>query len=145
MINSQNDHYTYQGLNSSQIRLLTYSKCDSFISREIAKSDIDGTIWDCWFACIYFTYQLEQQYFDILKVHLRYSLIFFSSEFHYEFQDRLCQEAKGNLQQKLEEFGNDYFYSLGLNKKFCHGIEGFMKNNSMQSNFRNGWLIFLPK
>ena len=53
------------------------------------------------------------------------------------FQDRLCQEAKGNLQQKLEEFGNDYFYSLGLNTKFCNGIEGFMKNNSMQSNFRN--------
>jgi hypothetical protein len=29
------------------------------------------------------------------------------------------------VKEKIEQFGDDYFYTLGLNLKFCDGIEKF--------------------
>ena len=43
------------------------------------------------------------------------------------FQDQQCAKAKLEIQLKLERFGNDYFYTLGLNKKFCAGIGDFFR------------------
>ena len=50
-------------------------------------------------------------------------------------KDGKCAEAKAALQRKLEEFGNDYFYTLGLNLKFCSGIRNFMKNETLKSQY----------
>ena len=43
------------------------------------------------------------------------------------FQDQQCAKAKLEIQLKLERFGNDYFYTLGLNRKFCAGIGDFFR------------------
>ena len=31
---------------------------------------------------------------------------------------------------KIEQFGDDYFYTLGLNNKFCDGIRKFNENKT---------------
>ena len=54
---------------------------------------------------------------------------------HFYTKDGKCAEAKAALQRKLEEFGNDYFYTLGLNLKFCSGIRNFMKNETLKSQY----------
>ena len=53
----------------------------------------------------------------------------------FYIKDGKCAEAKAALQRKLEEFGNDYFYTLGLNLKFCSGIRNFMKNDTLKSQY----------
>ena len=35
------------------------------------------------------------------------------------------------VRSKVEKFGDDYFYQLGLNLKFCEGIKRFRKTSKM--------------
>ena len=35
---------------------------------------------------------------------------------------------------KIEQFGDDYFYTLGLNNKFCNGISNFNQNDTLREN-----------
>merc|ERR1712228_809643 len=41
-----------------------------------------------------------------------------------------CNEAKKKVRIKIEQFGDDYFYTLGLNNKFCDGIRKFNENKT---------------
>ena len=50
-----------------------------------------------------------------------------------DFQDQQCAKAKLEIQLQLERFGNDYFYTLGLNKKFCAGIGDFFRSRIISS------------
>ena len=34
------------------------------------------------------------------------------------------------MRTKIEQFGDDYFYTLGLNNKFCDGITRFYSNKT---------------
>lgn len=36
---------------------------------------------------------------------------------------KVCEEARREWAKEQEKFGNRYFYDLGLNKKYCTGIE----------------------
>ena len=55
---------------------------------------------------------------------------------HYEstqmtcFQKDNCDAARHALNEKLVEFGDDYFYTFGLNQKFCLGIRKFTSDSS---------------
>ena len=40
------------------------------------------------------------------------------------------------MKEKINEFGDDYFYTLGLNLKFCSGIEKFL--NDQDGNYSAG-------
>ena len=42
-------------------------------------------------------------------------------------KEQKCTQAKQVLIEKAQEFGNSYFYELGLNLKFCAGIKRFQE------------------
>ena len=55
--------------------------------------------------------------------------------------------AKAKVRSKIEQFGDDYFYTLGLNNKFCDGIRKFNANQTWVSRYDpeilgliNSWL-----
>ena len=55
--------------------------------------------------------------------------------------------AKAKVRSKIEQFGDDYFYTLGLNNKFCDGIRKFNANQTRVSRYDpeilgliNSWL-----
>ncbi|CAG5079389.1 Oidioi.mRNA.OKI2018_I69.PAR.g9242.t1.cds [Oikopleura dioica] len=41
-----------------------------------------------------------------------------------------CIEAKEKVRTKINQFGDDYFYTLGLNLKFCRGVNEFLDTQS---------------
>lgn len=45
-----------------------------------------------------------------------------------------CNDAKSKVREKKDEFGNEYFYIFGLNKKFCDGIDTWKRNETVSAN-----------
>ena len=51
--------------------------------------------------------------------------VFNSKRLIFSIQKDNCDAARHALNEKLVEFGDDYFYTFGLNQKFCLGIRKF--------------------
>ena len=45
--------------------------------------------------------------------------------------------AKKDIKKQISQFGDEYFYTLGLNAKFCGGIRRFLSNDSVTENTDN--------
>ena len=47
-----------------------------------------------------------------------------------------CQKAKGDVRDQITRFGDEYFFILGLNMKFCSGIKLFLDDPETEKKFR---------
>ena len=68
--------------------------------------------------------QFEQPY----EVWLCFQAMFSIEKFF--FKKSKCVQAKKVVKAKIDQFGDDYFYTLGLNLKFCRGVEEFLEKQS---------------
>ena len=42
-----------------------------------------------------------------------------------------CAAAMEVIRQKIMQFGDDNFYNIGLNRKFCNGLTHFMQDKTL--------------
>ena len=42
-----------------------------------------------------------------------------------------CMAAKEEIRLKIMQFGDDNFYNIGLNRKFCFGISQYMRDKKL--------------
>jgi len=77
-------------------------------------------------------------YLLMLMVYICYLLIGAAvfQKLESPFEEKRCMNAKAKVKDKKEEFGNEYFYIFGLNRKFCDGIAKWSKNETASGETR---------
>merc|ERR1712131_512281 len=77
-------------------------------------------------------------YVLMLKVYICYLLIGAAvfQKLESPFEEKRCINAKETVREKKYEFGDEFFYKLGLNRKFCDGIARWSKNETASGETR---------
>ena len=57
-------------------------------------------------------------------------VLFVVSKNEQKIKRNKCIQAKNDVKAKINQFGDDYFYTLGLNLKFCRGVDEFLETQS---------------